>query len=289
VSSPSTVAVDSANSVYVPTRLGIMKLVQGGTDPTTITFPGLFTDKAVAVDSAGDAFVTDYNVSGGRVLEVPAGTAGSPIPILTAGLYTPPAVAVQSAGTSWSKLFVTNIHYDQLCVLTNGETRAVAYAPNIPHPTGVAVDSAGDAFLADNLNNRIFELPAGATRTIGPLPFTGLAGPNGLAVDGANDLFVADTRNNRVLELAPGASTPTVVPLTGLKKPTGLAVDSVGDLFVADTSNNRIVELDAGTTTAVTVPLTKLLKPQGVAVDAAGDVFVADTGNNRLVVLPRAA
>jgi len=68
---------------------------------------------------------------------------------------------------------------------------------------GVAVDTAGDLYVADTLNSRVLTLAAGsATQTV--LPFTGLNHPDGVAVDSAGDLYVADTGNNRVLKLPAG-------------------------------------------------------------------------------------
>ena len=81
-------------------------------------------------------------------------------------------------------------------------------------PFGVAVDQAGDVFVADIGNERVVELPAGATSSSQQvtLPFTGLSHPIGVAVDGAGDVYAADNGNNRVVELpAGGDATQTSV------------------------------------------------------------------------------
>ena len=66
-------------------------------------------------------------------------------------------------------------------------------------PTGVAVDGAGDVFIADSYNSRAVEVPAGggAQTTVG----SGLNLPYGVAVDGAGDVFIADSGHNRVVEV----------------------------------------------------------------------------------------
>ena len=109
-------------------------------------------------------------------------------------------------------------------------------------PQGVAIDSAGDVFVADDGSNRVLELPAGSSRQR-TLPFTGLSGPEGVAVDPAGDVFVTDYYNNRALELPAGSSQQQTLPLSGLSRPEGVAVDSAGDVFVADSANGRVVEL----------------------------------------------
>jgi hypothetical protein len=65
---------------------------------------------------------------------------------------------------------------------------------------GVAVDSAGDVYVTNVVNDRVVELaPGSRTQTV--LPFTGLKDPEGVAVDTAGDVYVADSGNNRVLKL----------------------------------------------------------------------------------------
>ena len=154
-------------------------------------------------------------------------------------------------------------------------------------PQGVAVDGAGDVFVADTLNNQVFELPAGGGSPQ-TLPFTGLSGPGGVAVDGAGDVFVADSGNNRVLELPAGATAQQTLPFTGLDTLDGLAVDTKGNVYVTDASFgiHSVVELTAGGAQQ-TLPFTGLNEPFAVAVDGVGDVFVADAGNNnRVLELP---
>jgi serine/threonine protein kinase, bacterial len=153
-------------------------------------------------------------------------------------------------------------------------------------PVGVAVDSAGDLYVVDLLNNRVVELAAGSSaQTV--LPFTGLDGPWGVAVDSAGNLYVTDggNGNNRVLKLAAGSSTQSVLPFTGLNMPFGVAVDTAGNLYVADFGGNRVLKLAAAPATQTVLPFTGLKNPEGVAVDAAGNVYVTDGGNNRVLKL----
>jgi len=161
-----------------------------------------------------------------------------------------------------------------------GSQKAIA-AIGVAAPEGVAVDGAGDLFIADTGNNRVIEVPAsgGAPIAVG----SGLNRPVAVVVDSAGDVFIADSGNNRVVEVAARRSVQVIVPTIGLTAPGGLAVDGAGDVFIADTGNNRVVKVPAGGGSQITVPSTGLSVPKGLAVDAAGDVFIADTGNNRIV------
>ena len=110
-------------------------------------------------------------------------------------------------------------------------------------PYGVAVDSAGDVFVANTQSNQVLEITAGGTP--GSLPFTGLDDPTGLALDSAGDVFVANTDGNQVLELTAGGTQRTLY-FNGLESPSGVAVDSAGDVFVADSGAGQVLELTAG-------------------------------------------
>ncbi|WAJ47090.1 serine/threonine-protein kinase PknD [Mycobacterium sp. Aquia_216] len=152
------------------------------------------------------------------------------------------------------------------------------------HPADVEVDSRGNIYVADDINNRVLRLTAGATAP-SELPFNGLNDPEGVAVDGAGNVYVTDTNNNRVLKLEMGSTTPIVLPFTGLHRPEGVATDDAGALYVADTDANRVLQLAAGSNTPVELPFTGLNGPEGVGVDSARSVYVADSGNSRVVKL----
>jgi len=151
------------------------------------------------------------------------------------------------------------------------------------YPAGVAVDSAGDLFIADPNNDRVVEVPAGggAATAIDPtVNGKALDGPSSVAVDGAGDLFISDSGNERVVEMPAGGGTPIAIAPTvsglGLNGPGALAVDKAGDLFIADTGNRRVVEVPAGggDLIAITPTAGGSCGISTLGVDGAGDVFV---------------
>lgn len=127
-------------------------------------------------------------------------------------------------------------------------------------PTGLAVDSVGNIYVADSLNNAIRRIdPANVVTTIA----TGFNQPNGVAVGGNNTLWVADTRNNKIKligatsgallqEIGSGnvGSVNSLIPsLTAFNQPRGIAVLSGGSgVLVADTGNNLIRRVTTNTT-----------------------------------------
>jgi sugar lactone lactonase YvrE len=139
-------------------------------------------------------------------------------------------------------------------------------------PAGLAVDAAGDVFVADTGNNRVRMInPAGIITTVagtgvsafggdgGPATAAQLSDPTGLAVSPQGTLYIADANNHRVRAVAPGGTITTVAgngipgcnacsaqgeggPATGaeLYAPVGLAVDGHGDLLIADWIDDRV-------------------------------------------------
>jgi sugar lactone lactonase YvrE len=164
-----------------------------------------------------------------------------------------------------------------------GPSSTVSVVGGSQSPDGVAVDSAGDVFVADSAFNLVFEIKPGAAATI--TIASGLNDPQGVAVDAAGDVFIADTGNNQVLEVKPGAAPTTFV--SGLSGPQGMAVDGGGSVYIADTGHNQVLKVTPDGSQQTTVGA-KLSGPTDVAVDAQGNVFIADAGNQQVVEVPAA-
>lgn len=147
-------------------------------------------------------------------------------------------------------------------------------------PSGVAVDSSGNVFVADQNDNAVKEILAGDAFVGIDLRGGGYNLPEGVAVDSSGDIFVANTGNNEIREFTAASNFTTVKVLgSGFSFPSAVAVDGSGNVFVADTGNKAIKEITAasGFTTINTIAA-GFVGPVGVAVDSKGDVFVADQG-----------
>lgn len=178
-------------------------------------------------------------------------------------------------------------------------------------PSGLALDSKGNLYFVDTMNNRVRKVelhPVYPTMTCYNTATTncvpsGLAvgaistvigenaklkSPLGLAIDAQDNIYVADTDNNRVLKFS-NTGVMSVVS-DQVKLPAALAVTPTGSVYIADTGNNRILSNASGAMsplvlkdalgTPSTTSASLLSSPQGIAVDASGNVFVADTNNN---------
>jgi sugar lactone lactonase YvrE len=148
-------------------------------------------------------------------------------------------------------------------------------------PTAMAVDGAGNVFVADSSANTVTEFAGSST---GVIVASGLNAPQGMVVDPAGNLFIADTGNNRVVEvpLTGGTLSPAnqIVVASGLSGPLGLAVDLYGNILVANSIGATVVELpNQGGITGVLPSFTigsGFKKPTAIAVDLNNDIFIAD-------------
>ena len=358
---PSGVAVDGAGNLYIADTFNhrIRKVDSTGTITTIagtgeLGFSGdggpaveaeLYNPYGVAVDGAGNLYIADtFNdrirkVDSSGVITTIAGTgergfSGDEGPAVEAWLYNPYGVAVDGAGNLYiADTFNHRIRkVDSTGTITTiagtGEfgfsgdggpaVRAALY-----FPSGVAVDGAGNLYIADTSNHRIRKVDATGTITTiagtgergfggdeGPATTARLTFPRGVAVDGAGNLYIADTSNHRIRKVD-ATGTITTIAGTGergfggdegpattarLTFPLGVAVDSAGGLYIADTYNHRIRKVDStGTITTIAGtgefgfggdggPAVEagLRNPYGVAVDGAGNLYIADTDNHRI-------
>jgi len=239
---------------------------------------------AIAIDSSGTLYVADTGnnsirkVTQGGVVTTLAGTAG------TAATTNDEVGAVSPAG-----------HAD-----------GTGAAATFYQPGGIAIDAAGNLWVADTDNNTLREVtPGGVVTTLaGTALVQGLAdgtgtaalfdNPVGIAVDSAGNLYVADTGNSLIRKVTPAgvvttlAGTPASYAVlfgTGsaavFDVPTGIAVDSSGNLYVSELKGQVIAKgtPSGGSTGTSTTPPVFTVQPVSITV-TGGEValYAAATG-----------
>jgi streptogramin lyase len=187
-------------------------------------------------------------------------------------------------------------------------------------PQGVAIDNAGNVYVADYDNSTVRKItPAGVVSTLaglaasfGSADGTGSAarfsGPTGIATDSAGDVYVADTGNCTIRKITPAGTVSTFAGTAGaigsadgtgsaarFDIPIGIATDSAGNVYVADQGNstirkitpNGMVSTLAGAAGVVgsadgVASSARFNYPRGIAIDSTNNLYVADTSNSTI-------
>lgn len=250
---PTGVALDNSGNIYIADSLnhcirkvsteGLISTIAGNGsiglsgDGGLATSAQLNTPSGVALDNSGNVYVADQNNNRIRKIN-------------TSGIIS--TVAGISSGYAGDG-------YDATFALING-------------PYGIALDSSGNLYIADENNNRIRRV-----NTSGIISTIAGDGTPGFSGDGF-------------------ASTSAQLYL-----PTGVAVDAPGNVYISDSINSRIRKIDAsGIITTVagngvqgwagdggSATDAELYGPYGVSLDILGNIYIADYGNNivRKVIL----
>jgi DNA-binding beta-propeller fold protein YncE len=188
-----------------------------------------------------------------------------------------------------------------------GVIRSVAgrWAPRqtlgLVEPLGIALDRAGNLYIADRGSNSVLVLRAAGAREAGTLELLArVASPGSVAVAGDGSrifvsspengtVFVIELRTHEIRTVAgfaghASACAGSEASTRGQTQacPAGLAVDGGGNLFVADMVANHILRIDAQTS-AVTIAAQDLSAPGEISFDGDGNLFVAEQGRRRLV------
>jgi hypothetical protein len=246
--SPVAIALDGANAVYV-----LDSSSSTSTNPVTKLVPTMNAGTL----AMNDAMTASAIVPNGATI---AGTA----------LSNPQGMAIDGysniyiADTGNNRIVQAhqfNAPYSQNVVYVSSTT--TFGGTKLSGPTGLAVDAAGDLFIADTGNNRIVEYSITGVASVVSASGITLKSPNGVAILPSGALIVSD-KNNIVSLIDGGVGTElSFLTSTGTAMtpgtPAGVALDLFGNIYVSDPTNSRVVELNVNTpATMPTYPTTSV-------------------------------
>ena len=282
----------------------------------------------VVVDTSGNVYFSQTDPPNSAVREAPAsgnistitgtssgaGFSGDGGTATNAQVNAPTALARDSSGT----LYIADSLNNRVRIIdSNGNisTKAgngiaqyagdgqLAWRASLNSPQGVAVDAAGNLYIADTLNHCIRKVAGNIMSTFagtclsggfsgdgGPATKAQLNYPKDVAVDASGNVFIADTYNFRIRLVKPDGTMWTIAGRSGpgysgdgglatsahLSFPTGIALGPSGTIFISDTQNNVIrVLTPANTTGPITLPP---IISSIVSASACGDYSTAAPG-----------
>jgi streptogramin lyase len=163
-------------------------------------------------------------------------------------------------------------------------TVAMTYtaAGTLLSPYGVAIDAAGNAWIANESGTTVSELSTTGSLLASPTAI-GLVGPQGIAVDPSGNVWVANTAGNSVVRFTIAAglvSGNSSFTAGGITAPTAIAMDSAGNAFVSNFNGNSVTKLTSAGAAASGSPFTAgglITLPSSLALDSSGNVFVSSS------------
>ena len=298
LSYPSGVDLDAARKLYIAHyENSVVRKVDGqGRISMFASAPigdggpatsALLSPTAVALDGHGNTYVNDglgriRKIDGTGIITTAAGTGeqgfvADRVAANTAPLNSPGELGVGLAGDLFiadtGNHRVRKVGADGIISTVAGSGTAEfsgdggpAASAQLSSPSGVAVDGAGNLYIADTANHRIRKVTVGGTITTvagngtagytgnGPASTAEFSSPTSLVVDSAGNLYVADTGNFAIRRISADGIVTTVAatgnrgqsddggPATSaaLAYPVSVALDADGDLFIADAGDERI-------------------------------------------------
>jgi len=292
---PTGVAVDGSGNLYVAdtdnhkirkiTPAGVVTTLAGsgspGSQDGTGTAASFNSPYGVAVGAGGNVYVGDTGnnkirkITPGGVVTTFAGS-GSPGEQdgtgTAATFYGPAGLAVDDGGN----VFVADAFGNTVRKITSGgvvttlagsgtvgDDDGTGAAASFNGPAGLAVDTGGNVYVADALNNKIRKITSGGVVTTfagsgaqGAAEGTGTAAsfflPSGIALDAAGNSYVADVGNSKIRKVTSagvvstwaGSGQPGNADGTGASAsfagPSSVASDTLGTLYVTDLANNNV-------------------------------------------------
>lgn len=285
---PYGVAIDKGSNIYVidSNNNTIHKISQAGEETT---FAGIAGSKGysdgigktakfdspgdIATDNAGNVYVADSGnriirkISPTGVVTTLAGTAGvtghADGTGAAASFKSPRGIATDTSGN----IYVADSYNNTIRKISpagmvttlagtaeiEGHADGIGTAATFGFPSDVAVDTAGNVYVTDSVNNIIRKITsAGVVSTLagtagkwGSVDGTGADArfnhPNGIATDSTDNVWVAETNSGRIRKITPAGVVTTLA--ASFINPDSVATDNAGNIYVTDTANKAVCKL----------------------------------------------
>jgi hypothetical protein len=270
------------------------------------------TGTLLVVDSQNSAQLVRAITPDGNINTVAGGGAlsGDNLPATSVSLGSLFFVGVDNSSSVYISEYpsrVRKIAQGNIATFAGGDVTgfggdgAAATNALLDYPRGVAADSEGNIYIADN--DRIREVSGGIISTVvgggtgklgdgGPATEATLGSPYGIAFDSVGSLYIADSGSNRVRKVSKGAISTiagggkfgdgVLATKASLFEPAGVAVDLLGNVFILEPGYGRIRMVSTVDGTISTVS-SYGAAPNGLATDTDGNLYYTDNGGGSTI------
>jgi gliding motility-associated-like protein len=340
VVNPSLVSFNHPNGVVIDPGGNLYITEDGNRDVRRITVDGIvstFSDNnmigggaykfihpgGISINKLGGFYIADYGnfiiqgVDGYGNVSLFNGVPGTSGAQKQEGYKIPLSIPAGTAVDGAGNIYVCDSGSDRILKISpdgytvtlaggakRGFTDGKGTAAAFNQPSGIAVDGAGNVYVADTYNHSIRKITTDGN--VSTLAGNGTAGitngvavaarffkPVALTVDAAGNVYVVDNGNEQIRKITPGGETSLIAGTGSIgatdgnflqasfNNPTGIAIDVTGNLFITDAGNNKIREV-------TTNGAVYTLAGSGQAGNANGTIFTTDNspGNTAVVKIP---
>jgi len=283
LNTPYGVAIDSAGDAWVTNETG-NSVSEFSPNGTALSgTSGIAFSGAQGITIDGSGNVWVANTGNNNVVKLTSSGALSTL-VTSAAMAGPVDVAADARGNIW----VANYNGNDVLELNNSGSvlNTLSGSGNTTRPTAVAIDFAGDVWIGNNGTGTVTEYSKTASLISAGYTDNALQGPAGVALDSAGRAWVAGTGGPELSGFTAAGTTAGSAPIYGvLNQPVGVAVDSAGTIWVTNsTATGSLSQFQAATGTSVAASLGALNTPVEVAVDPSGNVWTADSGDNSVSI-----
>jgi sugar lactone lactonase YvrE len=309
---------------------GAVTVLNSGGQPAAFSFP-----QGMAVDQSGNLYVVEsIPAESGSVQQIsklaPDGQRTVLVPPSAATAYA--GLAMDSSGNLFAPdplhHVVRKITSAGVAVVyagaidVQGAADGTAGAARFNTPNKIAIDAAGNLFIADSGNHTVRRIAIDGTvttvagvasgRIFGAADGTGAAAqfgtPQGITADASGNLYVADTGSHTIRKITPAGMVTTLAGKPGVSGtadgtatdarfnfPTDVAIDAAGNLYVTDTGNVTVRKITpaGNVSTLAGSPgqpgiqdgvgaAARFSRPQGLTIDTAGNLFMTDSSDTTI-------
>lgn len=288
---PNYYTLNTPIPALTPTSSGVAAINYPAT-PASLTSSALNGPWGMGSDASGNIYVCNYVTSAGTFDGVSKYTAaGAYSGTFISSVQNITGIVFDGSGNAYTctykgKIFKFNSTGGAQATLVTGPTNAAF--------TGIAIDAAGNLYVADFINKAVYKYSSTGTLLLTIPASANLTDPTGVQVDAAGNIYIGDggsgssatpVVNSSIVKYNSGGNYMYTLVAPGSNQGTyayGFYMDKSGNIYVGDSGNNQVRMYTQSGTLLYTFNYSGITSPRGVFADASGNVYFTNNSTNKL-------